>query len=435
MQKHTINTPTITRIFVLCTVILSHNLIPAEFSTPFIILLGAATMVIGKIQRGYLQLVWPLLIVFGIGLMGTYGHEWRDIFRDISYALMPITLLYLGFWIARDQSIWQLFLKVMLFLGFILALNHLSTFILDPSILSGDSIEIRNQGGSTSEVVILAFVFGLFHKRLCLTNIYPKYLPSYIIMPILLASTVLSFSRTGTMMLVLLSLSMLGYLTKINHRFFLVIVLSIIAYMTLFLITPENEENTYRSKLLRSAQEVTISDFSDMRDINSNWRGFEAYRAVETYLTGNVLHQVVGQGFGALIDLEINIQLGGEDAKTYSYIPITHNGYVYILIKTGAIGLICYTIFYFNLIVLARKYNNAINPKNVYISRLLMGCALSMMGVMYVVGGIAEIHSAESVLVVGFIKRYIEHKQIKNNQGKIEKNINSIPTGEINTTA
>ena len=415
MPKNTISLPSIIRVGVISAVILSHNLIPAEFSTPFIILLGAATMVIGKIQRGYLQLVWPLLIVFGIGLMGTYGHEWRDIFRDISYALLPITLLYLGFWIARDQSIWQLFLKVILFLGFILALKHLGAFVLDPSTLSGDSIEIRNQGGSTSEVVILAFVFGLFHKRLCLTNIYPNYLPSYIIMPILLASIVLSFSRTETMMLALICLSILGYFSKINHRFILVIILTVIAYMTLFFITPENEENTYRSKLLRSAQEVSISDFSDMRDITLNWRGFEAYRAVETYLSGNIFQQVVGQGFGALIDLEINIQLGGEDAKTYSYVPITHNGYVYILIKTGALGLICYAIFYFNLIRLARKYNNTINPKNLYISRLLMGCALSMMGVMYVVGGMAEIHSAESILVVGYIKRYLEETSLKNN--------------------
>lgn len=399
-------------VLVLCAVIFAQNYLPAELSSPFIVLLGLLMMAFGKIQRSYLKLVWPLVGVLIIGLIGVFGHESNHILRDIAFALTPIALIFLGYWMAGNRGTWPLILKVMVIFGFVLAAIHLTTFVLNPALLSAESMEIRTKvGAGSGGLVVLSFILGLFQKHFGINGLFSRLLPRFIVMPVLLASFALSYSRTELIVAIILSLSLLGWVSRVNSRLVLAIAVIVGGFVALVVVTPANEEGTFRSKIVRSATEVKVSDYRDMSDINNNWRGFEAYKAVATFLSGDAQQQVLGQGFGAMVDLGFYMPLGGEGDVEFRYIPLLHNGYVYILTKAGLLGLVCYAFFYISVIRYAVRYSHAINSEQKLLARLLLGCVLSLILVMYVVGGMAEMHSSELVLLLGYLVSRIGQSQ------------------------
>ena len=414
MLQNSLQGSTTLRVLVLSALIMGQNFLHYDLSSPFIVLLGLLMMAFGKIQRSYLKLIWPLLAILAIGFMGVSEHELNHIFRDIAFSLTPISLIFIGYWMAGNKAMWPLILKVMVIFGFVFALIHLSAFILDPALLSADSMEIRKSAGGTGDLVVLAFVFGLFQKHCGANDLFPRLLPRLIVMPVLLASFVLSYSRTELIVAIILILSLLGWLSRINRRLVLAIAVIMVGYISLAVVTPVNEDGTFRSKIVRSATEVAVSNYQDLSDIVSNWRGFEAYKAVETYLSGDVHQHVFGQGFGALVDLGFYMPLGGDGDVEFRYIPITHNGYVYILLKVGILGLVCYAFFYIRVLRFAVRHSYDTNREQRFLARILLGCVLSLILVMYVVGGMAEMHNSELVLLLGFLMRRIGQLQQEN---------------------
>ena len=421
MIKKSLHASTLSRIIVLCTVILTQNYIHIEFEAPLIVLTAFTIMFMGKIQQNYIKLVWPLIVLTNLGLFGIYGHEVRDILRDIAFSLMPIALIYLGHWIGRDKAMWPLLLKVIVYISLILAAIHLFGYIQHPELLSDNVDDIRKEFGTTGDLILLSLIIGLFQKKFGIHNIFPKLLPRAFYIVTLLTSYILSFSRTEFLAGLIFLLAMLGLLSKINRRFFLAIAICITSYATLVFITPANEVDTFRSKILRSVEEITISNYTDMSDITQHWRGYETQQAIETYLSGNSLQLIFGQGFGALIDLNVNMALGSSrdienmDANLYSYVPITHNGYAYLLVKTGVCGLVCYILFFIKIIKPSIKYSYSNNKVQSFIARLLLGTIFSLIATMYVVGGMAQGHNIEYILLIGYLIKCIEKFKTQNN--------------------
>lgn len=406
------------RVLVLCAVISVQKFFPTEISSPLIVLFGLSIMPFGKIQCSYLKLVWPLIVVLIVGFLGVTDHEPRHILRDISFALTPIALIFIGYWIAKNNGMWPLILKIMGIFGFVLALKHLSGFIQNPDLLNSAIDDVRKSVGAGYDLVILIFVLGIFQKHFGIYYLFPRFLPPFIVMPVMLASFVLSFSRTEFMVGIILSLSLLGWISQVNYRMVLTVVVVMVGYIVIAVVTPENETGTFRSKLVRSIEEITVSDYRDMEDINYNWRGYEAYRGVATFLSGTIQQQILGQGFGALVDLGFYIKLADRE---YRYIPVTHNGYAYILVKAGLLGLICYTLFYISVIRYAVRYCSSMNNEERYLARLLLGCILSLIFTMFVVGGMAEMHNVELVLLVGYLMRRIGYLQAEKSRINIQR--------------
>ncbi len=416
MINRNLTSSTVLRLLIICIVIIVLNFTPAQLSGPFIIITGFLIMILSKIQQSYFKLILPLVLIVITGLAGAHNHEYWNIFRDISYALSPITIIYLGYWVALDKQIMPMFLKLFMILGVILACYHLSEFILNPALIYEDSMTIRSIAGNSksSDLIILSAILYLLQHQLRIRNFIPKFLPRFVALPILATSVVLSFSRTELLIGFILFSSLLDLFTRINPRMIVSVAIVIIIYISLALILPKSEDGTFQSKIFRSAEEINIEDSYDNIDINNNWRGFEANRALETYKSGNSFEYLFGQGFGTLVDLNINIALGGEGETTFSEVPIIHNGYMYILIKTGGVGLACYIFFYLKIILLSIRYKNTHNHLHDFMGRLLLGCILSLASIMYVVGGIAEMHGLELALLSGFLFKQL--KQAKTQQ-------------------
>jgi hypothetical protein len=389
----------------LCMIIFVHNLLPGEILPPLVVAIALSLLLAtGKVRPGYLQLVWPLFMVLFLGVVGIKDYETRDILRDIAYALTPIALLYIGYWMAGKQEMWPLLMKVMVTCGFVLAINHIAKFIQDPTLLSADLGAVRKEAGFGSGLVLLSLVLGAFQYRLGVGNLFPRLLPRMIALPVLLASFMLSYSRTGFVQALILSLALGGVLSRLKLRSILVLCLLVIGFAIMVATTPEGDEKSFSGKLSRSVTEIAVDDYTEAKDINVNWRGFETYRVIDSFLSGNFLQMSTGQGAGALVDLGFTMKLGDSD---YRYIPIFHNGYAYVLIKTGLLGIACYLYFFVRTIISAIRGGISPNREQLFFSRLLLGCVLCVAASMYVVGGIAEIHDAELVLLLGYLSRRI----------------------------
>ena len=393
---------------VLYIVIFSYNFTSAQIAALIFILLALIFLVFGdkSVSSGYLKIVWPLIAIFIVGVMGIYGHKEKDIVRDILYALSPIALVFLGQCLADVNLKWQKLLKAIVFSGVILALIHLYRFVLNPALIGADLTTIGEESYVSGDLVVLAFVLGLFQNRFRLGNLFPRFFPRSVFLVVLFFSFVLSYSRTELVVFLVLCFALLGYLHQFNRRSAFVVA-AVAMVVLVFSAVPAADDGSvsFVTKLVRSLTEISISDYSQQEDINSNWRGFETYRVFATYMSGNALEKVFGQGFGSLVSLGFTMTLGGSD---YDYIPVLHNGYAYILIKTGVAGLLLYGLFYLKLFSIAVSDANSKNSRKNFLALLLLGIVLSLAITMYVVGGPPEVHSSEFVLLLGYLTRRLK---------------------------
>jgi len=112
--------------------------------------------------------------------------------------------------------------------------------------------------------------------------------------------------------------------------------------LVVFIGTSQESElggTSFIGKLMVSFTEISVKDYSTVAEMGNNLRGFEAFMAFKGFQQSSFLHQFFGNGFGALIDLETFVPYGITERR---FIPIIHNGYMFILIKLGILGIICY---------------------------------------------------------------------------------------------
>lgn len=391
------------RIIVVSVILLAISFFRSNVFPPFVVSVGLLLLILssGKIKTSYLNFVLPLTGIFIIGILGVFGHEYRHIFRDITYSLTPISLIYIGFWTGEHKKIVPVFFKIIIIGGIIIAILHLVKFIPNPELLKSRISVIRFAAFNPNvELVGLALVIGIFQKHLKMGNLFPKIVPYYIAIPLLFLSLIFSFSRMGIVLAIIMSLSIMGLIGRINMKTIVIIALFICGFALLIITTPKDESVTFRGKIARSLREVVTAKYNNMKELNMNWRGYETSRAINTFDSGSIKQKILGHGFGSMVDLGITMNLAGTD---YKKIPVLHNGYAYILVKTGILGFLLYIFFYFNLFRYSRMYGYSLIQEQVMFSRLLLGCTLSLILAMLVVGGMAEIHNSEYVLLLGLV--------------------------------
>ena len=108
----------------------------------------------------------------------------------------------------------------------------------------------------------------------------------------------------------------------------------------------------------------------DKRDLWKHWRGYEAQSAINKLNEEGMSSWSFGRGFGSTVDLGAEVKLAN---KTFRYIPIIHNGLVYVLFKTGVLGLCIYLIYImylYSFYSLKPKSNTQHN-----LNRLIVGCS------------------------------------------------------------
>ena len=150
--------------------------------------------------------------------------------------------------------------------------------------------------------------------------------------------------------------SIKGY-TKITPKAITVILIAflsvIIFYGYLYSVKidrskPGLEAFLYKVKIAPEELFKTKINRENHKDLWDHWRGYEAKRAF-ALMEEKPLSYFSGTGYGSLVNLKFKAPLSDVDSKGIKFISELHNGYPYVLYKTGIVGLILYLTFLFGL--------------------------------------------------------------------------------------
>ncbi|KFI85161.1 oligosaccharide repeat unit polymerase Wzy [Bifidobacterium pullorum subsp. saeculare DSM 6531 = LMG 14934] len=162
----------------------------------------------------------------------------------------------------------------------------------------------------------------------------------------------LTLSRT---ILLCLSVFLIVYAIKNIGNFIKItkylILLCIIMIIISTLILSESTVSAFVDKILNSINEISFdNNIWTQEDIVTNWRGYERYRAIDTFTNTNTLDALFGNGFGYKLDVGQYASLVTDESGLF----YLHDGYMNTMLKCGLLGLFSYVLFY------------ALNIKNVF---------------------------------------------------------------------
>ena len=105
---------------------------------------------------------------------------------------------------------------------------------------------------------------------------------------------------------------------------------------------------------------------------------------------------LTGQGFGSTVDIGFEARLDGELTQ---HLSLTHNGFAYLYLKTGILGLIIYVL------VVLYLYSFSYSPKKGTISdvgnKLLVATTFYILITSFVVTGIFKPYDMATLLIGG----------------------------------
>lgn len=142
-------------------------------------------------------------------------------------------------------------------------------------------------------------------------------------------------------------------ITKKTIQLFVILCVAVVLfYSYLFSVKIDRngagiESFLYKVKIAPEEIFTTKIDRENHKDLWDHWRGYEAKRAF-ALMEKNPSSYVFGTGYGSLVNLKFYAPLSG-DKKGMKYISELHNGYIYLLYKTGIIGLFIYFFFLYRL--------------------------------------------------------------------------------------
>jgi hypothetical protein len=193
--------------------------------------------------------------------------------------------------------------------------------------------------------------YSIKNKFLLFSNFQEKFFLYFF-----LFSALISLSRTTYILfLVVLLIPIIKKTTifnKIYWSYIFIILFIIFGGLFVQLKTESVSSVTFTDKFKGSLDEMVIKDYTSMAEINQHWRGYEGFLGLSKYYDGNEFELFFGQGFGTVVYTDYSLFQG----KKLSVIPIFHNGYITILLKTGIIGLLFFFVFLYRLLKQGKFY-------------------------------------------------------------------------------
>lgn len=308
------------------------------------------------VSKSFLRITTPVLLLFCIGFIGFLLNKYAffNVFKDIFHFIKPITGLFIGYFFYRKINDFRLFVKTIVVLGLISAVIHFGILFF----ISGfSSVNDIREFGRDNFLELFSLFFLVFYKKFQKESLFQKRPNHYLFVFLLLISCIFYFSRTMIVAALILLVSIYGYtvITKKGLKIIGVVVLFIILlYTYLFSVKIDRNQpglESFLFKIKNAPSEIfkTKIDRENHKDLWDHWRGYEAKRAF-ALMEDDPKSFVVGTGHGSLVNLKFFAPLTENyKDKGIKYISELHNGYVYILYKTGLFGLILYLIFLINL--------------------------------------------------------------------------------------
>ena len=330
-------------------------------------------------SRDFLKVMMPIITIFFIGFSsGILFHDYNriNILKDVFHFLKPISGLAIGYFFYKKIDNFKIFAKTIIISAFICAIIHFGFLFITGGIFSG-SVESIRVYTRDNFLELFALFFLFFYKKFENEAIFENKQKAVFFKCFILASSILYFSRTMIIGAVILILSIKFYtvITKKSLKILgglIVCILLLYAYLFSVKIErnkPGVEAFLYKIKIAPSEIFKTKIDRENHKDLWDHWRGYEAKRAFDL-MNSHPMNYVVGCGHGSQVNLKFLAPLGG-NKKGMKYISELHNGYIYILYKTGIVGM----LFYLYLLYLLYK--------KIYKNRGMASVFISAIGLFY----------------------------------------------------
>lgn len=402
-------------VILLTILLISSEIINPEIFYIIIFTLDIVLLLKNGIYKKVCRVIYPLLIIFLIGIfigyinLGIGSYEIRDYIRDIFYFSAPFIFIIYGAMIYNNKNSNILVLyKSIIYAAIIISIRHCILIIMNfNKIFTG--LGSRGIGGLQSSVTVIGIVLILFLPYEELVKLINNRKKIFLTKILLIISFTLYLSRTD--FIVLLGFILIFFLTqkninllKIFKAIFKVAVILIIAIQCI----PNNMKEEFMLKSTKIFTEISSNDKDgwDFERINNDWRGYEINQTKITFSNGNLFEKIFGFGFGKNVNIDSRIYLGG---KEYTNLPILHNGYYYVLLKCGLIGVSILIFFIINLLI---KYIKKILMNKIdFEYKLLVGSGIWMLLSTYVVTGIFNISiSFVYMIIIGYLSMLCNEK-------------------------
>lgn len=383
--------------FIFLISILNHIVILPKVTSIFTAILVSFFFVIDVKYKKFYKLLFAWFLMFIVGLIFSINHNTRDVVRDVFYFVNPLLFIIAGSFLAINFS-FERFIRLIIFVGTFLSVSYVTMAVLRFGFLLFDyTVQIRSSVGVGNAITVIAasilFISPKIEQLDFISNLkFRKLLIAINVLAIILFS-----SRTYYAVLIIMVVIMLLPIYRRNIiKLFLssVVILSIV-----FVLLNMFKGNFVVDKILQSTTEITITTDLDEENIYLNYRGYETKAALDDFEKSNTINKIFGSGFGKLIDLGLYVQLADSD---WRYIPVLHNGFVYMLVKVGYVGCFLFFIFFISIMNLAKT----VFKHSELLSVLLIGVLVSLCFTNYVISGIFNVELALLIIMFGALLQY-----------------------------
>jgi hypothetical protein len=393
-------------------------LLPAGLTTLLnacLVFLAAAVWLAGRqpLPAALTGVLAGFAAVIVIGLLSGAGAPGYLYFKDLWYCSNPALVVLVGYVLGRQSDDTACGLRAFVLGGTVVAALHL--FIVWQRLDLGDVLslpaaQLRGVTGIGFEGVALALLiaFGARGQWRRWLRLPPAAVATCV--ALCAASVVLSFSRTLALGLAVGGLVLAGFFARRAGRRVGVLVLALLAVLAALQLAVDTRtveaRQSFLGKLARSLVEQLPDDRQSVAEANANWRGYETARAWATWSGGQPWQWLFGQGFGVQVDLGYFQNLTRNPREAARFIPVLHNGYAYLLVKTGLAGVVCY------LALLRHLWRTghaaaAVEPGpslRRLQGRLLQACALVLaVTTWFVAGAFSKFEMFAFMLLIGFL--------------------------------
>jgi hypothetical protein len=352
----------------------------------YLVALAALVLLAGRHAppRQLMGLLLPFLAMIVIGIFrGLVEGETYAFLRDGWYFSNPVMVIVVGYVLGRHIDAPARGLRAFVIGSTVVALLHLSLFVRFPDLLSLRAIDLRSYTGTgyfapVLGVVILLGHFGRWRSELLL----PRWLASACLF-FNSSSIVLSYSRTLALVFLVAALAVGGFFARqvLLRMTVLLMVLLLAVLAVRSVIDPESEQarTTQIGKFGRVFEEVWVTERMSRSQIDDNWRGYEAARALGQWTDGGPPRWLFGEGMGAMVDVGLFQTMTRDRRDARRFFPIFHNGYMTVLVKTGLVGIGLYLAFLARLYGIGRRAGNTDVAFPAYrLGRLVQACAATL---------------------------------------------------------
>lgn len=281
----------------------------------------------------------PVLLVC-VGMLHVGGHGGRDIVRDSYNMLFPLAMFWMAFLYARGSAELEPMFRGILLAAAALAFVYAGNALIHwQAIRDADIQTIRGTlgNGYMLPTICIPLLLTAHHHGV---RLFGRATNTALLILFAMALC-LSFSREMVVMVLVGIGVALGLFTR--KRLVWGVVFFCLAMSAVYYLRAQDlQRGSFFWKIANIPDELVSSEFSSMADVNDKWRAYETFRAVDTFITATPFEKLTGLGLGALLDLRLYMKLGDEK---FRFIPITHNGYAYVILKCGLIGLVLYLCF------------------------------------------------------------------------------------------